>query len=112
MATHQKSTRQQNPNLLRHKTVCGQQHDGDFQVFDQTHQTRFVPAVGDLSASRGKKHIRKYEQRTYHQTGQRRRQPGHLDLVGDHDREGELEYIVIARTAELRPEEWGKTALP
>ena len=112
MATHQKRTGQQYPGLLRHEAVCGQQHDGDFQIFDQTHQPGFVPTVGNLSAGGGKQYIGQDKQSAYDQTGQRRRQPSHLQLVGDHHRKGELEYIVIARAAELRPEEGAKTALP
>ena len=41
----------------------------------------------------------------------RRRQPAHLQLVGDHHREGELEQVVVAGAEELGPEERREAAL-
>ena len=43
--------------------------------------------------------------------GQRRRQPAHLQLVGHHHRERELEQVVVAGAEELGPEERREAAL-
>jgi hypothetical protein len=62
-------------------------------------------------AGGGKQQEGQDEQGTDHQPGHRRRQPVHLQLVGHHHREGELEQVVVGRARKLRPEERRKPAL-
>ena len=60
---------------------------------------------------RPKQHEGQDEQRADHQPGHRRWQPSHLQLVGQHHGERELEQVVVAGAQELGPEERREAAL-
>ena len=72
---------------------------------------RLVVLVGELAAGGREQQERQDEQRADHQAGQRRRQPAHLQLVGHHHRERELEQVVVGGAEELGPEERREAAL-
>ena len=81
------------------------------RFFTKRISARLVVLVGELAAGGREQQERQDEQRADHQAGQRRRQPAHLQLVGDHHGEGELEQVVVGRAGELGPEEGREAAL-
>src|SRR5262249_36404587 len=68
--------------------------------------------VGELAAGGREQHIGQDEECPDHQACVARGQPVQLQLVGDHQRERELEDVVVRGTEELRPEERREAALP
>jgi hypothetical protein len=76
---------------------------GNDERLDQSHHRRHVAGVGELAGGRREQQERRDEDRADHQPGLRRRQPAHLQLVGDQDGERELEQVVVGRTDELCP---------
>ncbi|KAF1044158.1 MAG: hypothetical protein GAK38_03684 [Xylophilus sp.] len=111
MHAHEEHAAQQHRDLAGGEAPGGQQHDRDLQVLHEADQPRLVELVGQLPGRGREQQERQHEQRADHQPGHRRRQPGHLELVGDQHGERELEQVVVGRVGELRPEERSEAPL-
>jgi hypothetical protein len=108
---HQEGAQQQHCHRAGEEAVGCDQHDHDLQVLHEADHGGLLHLVRQLPAGGGKQQEGQDEQGTDHQPGHRRRQPVHLQLVGHHHREGELEQVVVGRARKLRPEERRKPAL-
>ena len=108
---HQEDAGEQDDHVGTHEAPRGERHDGDLEPLDEADQARLLELVGELAAGRREEQERQDEQRADDETGERRRQPGDLQLVGDQDRERELEQVVVAGAEELGPEEGREAAL-
>jgi len=108
---HQEGAQQQQRDVGGEERPSGQRHDADLQPLDEHDQRLLVQLVRQLTAGGREQQKRQDEERTDHQPGQRRRQPAHLQLVGDQHGEGEFEEVVVGRAEELRPEKRRETAL-